>query len=119
MGLTVTSDEKGVKVIRKDKEWSGGTFATYSLMVSSKVNDEWQNGFIDCTFKKGVELDNKTVIKINNAFYVVNKGKDDRAYVKLMITDFEILTQGQAKPKTDADGFMVIPENIDEELPFK
>lgn len=120
MGLTVTSDEKGVKVIRKDKTWSGGTFATYSLMISSKVNDEWLNGFTDCVFKKGVEVENKAIIKINNAFYTVSKS-GDRTYVKLMITDFDVIKPGVPlnKPTVDSEGFMQIPDNIDEELPFK
>lgn len=123
MGLTIKSDEKdkGTKVIRKDRETkSGGTFATYSLMVSSKDADgNWQNGFIDCKFKKGVEVENKAKIKVNNAFYVVEK-YGDRNYTKLMITDFDVLEGGEsASPTTDADGFMVIDETDDEFVMFK
>lgn len=120
MGLTVKSDDKGVKVIRKDRETkSGGKFATYSLMVSSKdIDGNWVNGFIDCQFKKGVEIANKTKIKINNAFYVVNEYNGNK-YTKIMILDYEVLEEGeQVQTTTGGEDFLVIPDGIDEELPF-
>lgn len=94
MGLTVTADK--VKVYRNDSR----NFPTYSIGVSSKNKDgEWVMGFIECKFKKGVELQNKTEIKINNAFYVVEEYKEKK-YVKLMITDFN----------TTDDSFMEVPD---------
>lgn len=123
MGLTVKSDDKGVKVIRKDRETkNGGKFATYSLMVSSKDMDgNWVNGFIDCQFKKGVEIANKTKIQINNAFYVVNEYNGNK-YTKIMILDYQVLEEGEQvttqQPLGGAEEFMTIPMGIDDELPF-
>ena len=46
MGLVVTTDEKGMKVYRKDRQTqAGGTFATYSIKIASKKKDgNWVNG---------------------------------------------------------------------------
>ena len=112
MGLTIKTDEKPVMVFRKDKEYNGSTFPTYSIGVSSKDKDgNWISAYYDCLFKKGVEVENKTKIFIKNAFPVVSKGKEDRNYPKFMITDFEI--EGQS-----SDGFMNVPDTIDEEVPW-
>lgn len=114
MGLLITTDQKSVMVFRQDVEYSGGTFAKYSIGVSSKSKDgdEWIKGYIPCKFKKGVEMENQTKIQINNAFYVVDKGKE-RNYVSLMITDFDI------EGMTSKDEFLDVPDGIDMELPFK
>lgn len=114
MGLKVTTDTKPVKVFRKDKEWNGSTFATYSIGISSKDKDgNWVNGYLDCQFKKGVELQNKEEIFVNNAFYICNKS-GERVYSKLMITDF---AKANSTP-TDSEGFMQIPDGADDEMPF-
>ena len=42
----------------------------------------------------------------------------EKTYVKVMITDFEVITEGEQAPAVDADGFMQIPDGIGEELPF-
>lgn len=124
MGLTVTTskDKNGqdspVKVIAKER--NGYTF--YSLMVSSKdKNGEWVNGFIDCTFKKGVSVNNKAKIIIKDAFYTVSK-YNDKTYTKLMIMDFSVVDEGEGAPVNTANQslgyFMSIPEGIMEEMPF-
>lgn len=118
MGLTVTSDDKGVKVFAKEKNGANGTFKTYSVGISSKQNDEWVNGYIDVLFKKGVDVANKSVIKINNAFYVCSK-YNDKVYNKLMITDFDVITPGESPVTVNDDGFMNIPDDIADSLPFK
>lgn len=111
MGLKLTTDDKPVMIFRNDKEYNGTTFPTYTISVSSKDKEgNWANGYIDCLFKKGVEIENKTKIFIKNAFPVSSKGKD-KVYTKWMITDFEI--EGQTK-----DDFMAIPESINEEVPW-
>lgn len=112
MGLTLKTDDRSVMVFRNDREYNGKTFPTYSIGVSSKDKDgNWVSGFVDCQFKKSVELENKTKIFIKNAFPIVSQGKD-RTYVKWMIMDFEI--EGQ----TNSDGFMNIPEGVQEEIPW-
>ena len=119
MGLTVTSDDKGVKVFAKEKESSMGKFMTYSLGVSSKnQSGEWVNGYINCRFKKGVIVANKAKIKINSSFFVASKS-GDKVYTHLMITDFDVLEAGETETASDsADEFMQIPENVAEDVPF-
>ena len=96
MGLQITSDNKGVKIFAKDIQGSNGFYTVYTMGVSSKGTDgKYKNGYIPVKFKKGVTVSNKTVIKINNAFYVVNYGANDKAYTSVMITDFEVLQPGE------------------------
>lgn len=113
MGLTVTSDDKGVMVFANEKQTQDGKkYTLYSIGVSSKVKDSntWNTGYINCRFKSGITVSNKTKIKINNAFYVVNKS-GDKSYVSLMITDFDNLDEKQGDDWVNTD----IPDN---ELPF-
>ena len=122
MGLSVTTDDKGVKVIRKEVQTaSGGSFFTYSLMIGTKKPDEtWANGFIDCRFKKDVVVNNKAKIKINSAFYVVDEYKEKK-YPKIMITDFEVLEPGEgAEPTTvPQEDFISVPDGeLDDLVPF-
>ena len=116
MGLKLVSDDKGpVKVFRKDKEYAGGTFATYSVGVSSKDKDgNWVNGYLDVQFKKGVELGNKAEIKVINSFPTVRE-YNGKKYVSWFILDFEEVSQGEAPSSADM-GFANIP--FDEQLPF-
>ena len=117
MGLTVTTDDKGVKIYANEKEGPNGKFTSYSLGVSSKnQSGEWVNGYVNCRFKKGVSVANKAKIKINSAFFVASKS-GDRTYTHLMITDFDVLDAGESAVQ-DADDFMKIPEGTDDEVPF-
>lgn len=118
MGLILKSDDKAaVMVFRKEKTWSGGTFTTYSISVSSKDKDDnWVKGFIDVSFKKGVEVSNKSKITIKNAFPIVTKGKDDRTFIKWMITDFIVVEEGEPVRTDEPMDFSSV--GMDEELPF-
>ena len=110
MGLTLKSDEKGVMVFANEKEGANGKYTLYSIGVSSKdSNKNWVNGFLNVRFKKGVEVANKTKIKINNAFPTVTKS-GDKTYVSFMITDFENLDNG--------DSWVDMSNVKDEDLPF-
>ena len=115
--MNLTSDK--VRIFRKDRQTKdGSTFATYSYGVNSKDKDgKWINGFRDCVFKKGVEVAHKTDIKVNNAFEIASE-YNGKVYTKVMITDFDVINEGEPQPKVDAEGFMEIPDGIDEELPF-
>ena len=121
MGLKIITDDKPVTVYRIDKETqSGYKYSTYSLGVSSKnVDGSWLNGFIDCQFKKGVEVPNKSKIIINNSFYTVSE-YNGRKFYKVFITDFAMAEENeQAKPvsASNIDDWMSIPDGA-EELPF-
>lgn len=117
MGLVVSTDDKGVKVFANEKDGPNGKFTLYSLGVNSKnQNGEWVNGYLNCKFKKGVSVANKTKIKINSAFFVATKG-GDKTYTHLMITDFDVLEAGENASES-ADEFMKIPDNAGEDVPF-
>jgi len=117
MGLTVTTDDKGVTVFANEKEGAKGKYVFYSIGVSTKNKESntWVNGFINCRFKTGVVVANKTKIKINSAFFFASK-YGDKTYTNLMITDFDILEPGDSSG--DPDDFVKIPDNVDEEVPF-
>lgn len=124
MGLRITTDDKPVKVYKKEKQWSGGVFYTYSLAVASKDSDgNWLNSYIDCTFKKtdADKITNKCKIKINNAFPTVTNYQN-KNYVKWMILDFEVVEQGETAADPNAmvnlDSFMEIDDSVSSEVPF-
>lgn len=118
MAFKITTDDKGIRVFRKDREYSGGTFATYFTKVSSKDKDgNYKDAFLDLQFRKGVSLNHKAEIIINNAFFVTSEYKDN-VKIKLMVMDFDVKDEGVAPTTTNTDGFMNIPEGTQEELPF-
>ena len=118
MGLNVTTDDKGIKVIRKDgTSKAGNPYTMYSLMYSFKVGEEWRNGFIDAGFKRGVEIANKSKILIKDAFLT---GSEFNGTIKpkIIVMDYEVLEGGEPAPKPVGDGFMDLVNVDDEELPF-
>lgn len=123
MGLKVLTDGKPVTVYRKDRQTqNGGTFTTYTLGISSKDKDgNWVNGYLDCQFKKGVELYNKAKIEITNSFFTVSDYQGKK-YNKLFIMEFTVVEQGEGvqTPVAPAnDDFMRIADGFDdEEMPF-
>ena len=117
MGLIIKTDDYPVMVFRDDK----GKYPRYSLGVSSKgATGEWIRGYVPCKFKKGVEVENMTKIKINNCFPIASQG-EKYVFVSWMITDFEVIEtiDGRVIDGQDQSDFMAIPEGIEEELPFK
>ena len=119
MGVSIITDDKGAKVFRKDgTSQAGKAYTTYSLGVSSKdQSGKWHNGYIDCAFKKGVSVNNKAVIKIKKSFFNVSE-YNGKTYNRLMITDFDVLEEGEgAAVNTSIDDFMMM-DGTGEELPF-
>ena len=117
MGLIVTSDDKGVRVFANECEGQYGKYTRYRVGVSGKDKDgKWINGSMECKFKKGVSVPNKARIKIKSAFVMPSKS-GEKVYTNLMITDFEIMEGGETAG-SNADEFIKIPENIEEEQPF-
>lgn len=123
MGLKITTDDKGVRIWRADKVSSNGNpYTRYFTKVSSKDGDEWVSAFIDVLFPKGTDIADKTEIKINDSFYIVSKYQE-RVSTKLYIKDFSIIGNAAPAPQTNksqapGDGFMNVPEGLDEDLPF-
>lgn len=111
MGLIITTDEKGLMIWRNDR----GQFPSYSYSISRKnEKGEYINAYRDVKFKQGVELQNKTLISIKNAFESFNVAKDGKKYPYLMITDFDILSDGAGVPEMPD-----VPDGTDEVIPFK
>ncbi len=121
MGLKVVTDGRPVTVYRQDKTSQNGTqYTQYSLGFASKnSNNEWTNGFIDCVFRKGTEVNNKAKIEITNSFYTVNE-YNGKKYIKVFILDFTVIDEGEVRQPAQVsnDGFMNIPDGIDAGLPF-
>lgn len=124
MGLTLITDEKNITVYRKDKvSQAGNNYSTYCLKISSKDRDDnWQSAFVNVRFKKGVSVNNKSKIKIKNAFPTIDSYNGNNT-ISWMVTEFDVVEEGE-KPAENvnldevaADTFMNIPEGL-EELPF-
>lgn len=113
--MTITNDRPVMVFEREGK---------YTIGISRKKKDgSYENAYIKIEFNKGVELQNKTLIKINNAwldFY--NWEYQDRKGTTWVIrcNDFEIVNNNlytELKTKTESDW----GENIsisESELPF-
>ena len=114
-----------VKIIRKDAiSKNNKPYTTYAMMVSSKdMEGNWVSGFLNCRFKKGVEVNNKAKIKIAKAFPIASKW-NEQTTITWMITEFEVDEVGEvaeadaiASAKTN-DDFMNLDEVEEGELPF-
>ena len=121
MGLTVTTDNKPVTVVRKDGvSQSGKAYTMYSLMYSFKnSNEEWKNVFVDCAFKKGTDLANKSKINITNAF-MTGSEYNGNTKPKIFVLDYEVVEGGnQPAPAPNDNEWLNIPDNLDDSsLPF-
>lgn len=82
----------------------------YSIGLSKKdKNGNYVNGYMTCNFKQGTELENKTKIKIKDAwlsFYI----KDKQTIPTIFINDYEVV--GVPKPKQEEDVFKEFGESI-------
>ena len=120
MGLIVTTDKKPVTVVRKDGvSQNGKAYTMYSLMYSFKnASEEWKNVFVDCAFKKGTDLANKTKINITNAF-MTGSEYNGNTKPKIFVLDYEVVEGSQPAPAPSGDmDFMNIDADLDEGLPF-
>lgn len=81
--------DKEEMVFRKDFENN----VTYSLGLSKKdKNNNYVNGYINVVFKKGIDLQNKTKIKIKEAWLSFNQ-KENRTYPYIFINDFDVVEE--------------------------
>ena len=92
-------------IFRKEHEGRDGMWYTYSTGVSSKKQDgTWLNGYLDVRFRKGVVVENKTKIHVNDGFlsvkeYAVNGEKTKK--LELVILDFDVVEAGYAALRND------------------
>lgn len=105
-------EEKEKTIYRNERD---GKIA-YSIGIAKKKEDgTFENGYIPCRFKKDVELENKTKIKIKNAwldFYKVEK----KTFIYVFINEFEKVENKQEEKAVDNWGS---PKDIEpDDLPF-
>ena len=87
----------------------------YSMTISKKNPDgNWENGYINAQFKKGVDLASGSKINIKNGWLSCYKSKDNKYVPFVFVNDFELLGTGNTKTTTSA-GFMQVEDNS---LPF-
>ena len=121
MGLKIVTDDKPVTVVRKDgTSQSGKAYTMYSLMYPFKnSNDEWKNVFIDAQFRKGTDLANKSKINVTNSF-MTGSEYNGNTKPKIFVLDYTVVDGGnvQATVAPSDDGFMNIPDSLEDEMPF-
>ena len=79
MGLKLTGN---VMVFKNEK-------GAYSTSISNKnVDGTYTNSYITLQFKKGVDLENKTRIIINDSFLSFYKTQDNKIIYKIVVLDF-------------------------------
>lgn len=83
MSLKVTGE---IYVFKNDK-------GAYSTSISKKNEDgTYENMRISVNFRKGTELENKTKINVTNGFLSFWKNNQGLPQLKLVVLDFENLT---------------------------
>lgn len=101
--MHIAKDDE-VIIFKSDKDY-------YSIGLSRKDrNNQVIYGYFPCQFKKGIEVANKTRIKLKNAFISFYL-KDDITMPYLMILDYEEAPKRENYAKLKG-------EEIDENMPF-
>lgn len=104
---------------------------SYSLGLSKKDKDgKYINGYVKVNFKKGVELNNKSKIKIKNAWLDFYKD-NEKTIPTIFINEFEIVQDSEVEQPQKTNPFEEFGEHIttefdvghqiqieDSELPF-
>lgn len=114
MGIKILTDNYHVVVRCFDKKSAAGnSYKSYALAVGSKDSDgAWHNALLNCAFKKGVDIPDKSKIEIKNCFPVVNE-YNDKSYITWMITDFDMIAD--SSQKSPDSSFVNVPEGALEE----
>ena len=97
-------------------KYDGQYGASYSIGLSKKNQEgKYENGYFSCKFKKGVEIDNKTKIKIKNAWLTFNQ-KEGKTYPYIFIADYDMIEEKEVE-NVETDLFQEFAdETIDEDL---
>ena len=94
----------------------------YSIGLSKKKEDgTYELGYLPCRFKKDVNLENKTKIKIKQGWLDFFK-KDKKTYIYAFINDFEKVEQEEKQEETKEEKSVdnwSSPKDIEpDDLPF-
>lgn len=78
--------ERAIMIFRKDFD----NRTVYRFGIGKKRQDgTYENGYIDCQFKKDVELANQTKIMPTEAWLTFYKSKDGKTVPYVFINEFE------------------------------
>lgn len=90
--------EGKAKIFRKDFDGR----PSYSTSISQKnMNDAWDSAFIRVQFNKGVEVEDRTEIEVNNGWLKFYKTRDGKDVFYVHINDFVVLNEPNAYADTD------------------
>lgn len=96
------------------REYEGKVY--YNLGLSKKDQEgKYINGYIDCRFRKGVELEDKTKIQIKSGWLDFYKAKDNGTRVYVFVNEFEKV-EGETKQPTNSEIVQAVMNDND---PFK
>lgn len=103
--MNITNENK-ILVFRKDGQYG----PMYSIGLSKKGQDgKYQNGYIGCKFKNGVELENRTNIYIKNAWLTFYLDKSNKTVPYIFINEFttveQTIEQAKEEVKQNNDPF--------------
>lgn len=97
------------------KEFDGKP--VYSIGLSRKNKDgDYINGYITANFRDGVDIPDRSRIKINNAWLSFYK-KENITIPTIFISDFELV--GEPKPKEEKNPFEEFGNSIKTESNFE
>ena len=99
------------------KETNG--YASYTIGLSNKKQDgSYENGYMRCRFKNGVNIADKTKIIIKEGFISFYK-KEQATIPVLFITNFELENKPKEEVKEEYDPYAEMGKEIaEEDLPF-
>lgn len=108
--MQIISDKEEI-IFRKD--WADKNL--YRIGLNKKNKDgSYTNGYMNCQFKNNVELENKTKIKIKEAWLAFYLSKDNQTHPYIFINDFEVV-EASKEEKKEKDPFKEFGETINTE----
>ncbi len=124
--MKIVSDESRADMIFRHDNKDGKI--SYSVGISRKLEDgSYLKDYIPVKFKKGVVLENKTLINIKNGWLSIFENKDKEMVRYIFVSDFNIVSSGEnTTMNTNTSEIKKVAENevnsrfevSDDELPF-
>lgn len=118
-GLCADAKAKVWKIYPKEK------VVDLQVSITNKFGTDFKktfSGFIKCTDKALEKVQNLKIgdtIQITCEPFVTTSYYNNTNYTNFWITDFEIVRSENGADNAGCDGFMNIPEGLDEEIPFE
>lgn len=61
----------------------------YSLAIAKKNGEKYEYGYIECNFKKGIYIEDKTRLTVTNGWLSFYKNKDGKTVPTVFVNEFE------------------------------